>query len=63
MTMARWFNPPMGEKPPVLLHWRASKKYILFVVAFAVFTVRGKGASYYPRVVLISTRICFYMEW
>lgn len=45
MAVARWFNPPPGEKPPVMLHWRASKKYILAVVALAVFTVREKYDS------------------
>lgn len=39
MTVAKWFNPGLGTKRPVGLRWRASKPYILAVVAFAVFTV------------------------
>src|SRR5699024_1322090 len=39
MTVARWLNPGLGSKRPVGLRWRASKPYILAVVAFAVFTV------------------------
>lgn len=39
MTVAKWFKPGLGSKRPVGLRWRASKPYILAVVAFAVFTV------------------------
>ncbi|BCR90257.1 MFS transporter [Aspergillus chevalieri] len=36
--VATWLTPGKGKKRPAMLYWRAHKNYILFVVAFAVFT-------------------------
>jgi len=60
--VATWLTPGKGKKRPAMLYWRAHKNYILFVVAFAVFTVCRILFPVWTVLTMVS-RICFCMEW